>query len=57
MLVEVFSESDGCFMIYISRSGVDGWFYGTSWITGCSGFFPGNHTERSADTETWTLHK
>jgi len=39
------------------RSGFDGWFYGTSWLTGCSGFFPASHTERSADTNTWTVHR
>uniref|UniRef100_F6PWD4 Protein UBASH3A homolog n=1 Tax=Ciona intestinalis TaxID=7719 RepID=F6PWD4_CIOIN len=40
-----------------SKSSFEGWFYGTSWMTGCSGFFPATHTEKSTDTDTWTIHK
>ncbi|XP_076801111.1 ubiquitin-associated and SH3 domain-containing protein B-like [Clavelina lepadiformis] len=39
------------------KTGFEGWFYGTSWMTGCSGFFPVSHTEKSTDTDTWTVHK
>jgi len=35
----------------------DGWFSGTSWMTGTSGKFPISHTEIAVDTDTWTLHK
>nr|XP_039248084.1 ubiquitin-associated and SH3 domain-containing protein B-like [Styela clava] len=41
----------------ISKKCMDGYFYGTSWMTGCSGMFPATHVEKTTDTETWTTHK
>jgi len=51
---------DGDF-IYMNESeletSTDGWYLGTSWMTGCVGMFPGIYTERTAETETWTMHR
>ena len=35
----------------------EGWYKGTSWMTGTTGKFPISHTEIAVDTDTWTLHK
>ncbi|KAK0058837.1 protein UBASH3A [Biomphalaria pfeifferi] len=35
----------------------DGWFKGTSWRTGVSGFFPGNFTTRCSQMDIWTVHR
>jgi len=35
----------------------DKWFFGTSWLTGQQGMFPGPYTERTAETWTWAMHR
>ncbi|XP_043490897.1 protein UBASH3A homolog isoform X1 [Polistes fuscatus] len=38
------------------NSSTDGWIEGTSWLTGATGNFPLNHTKRTAESDSWTLH-
>ena len=46
--------------IYISEdawaSTKDGWIFGTSWLTGQTGFLPKNFVTQTAETNTWTVH-
>ncbi|KAJ8925704.1 hypothetical protein NQ315_009551 [Exocentrus adspersus] len=47
--------------VYISSEALsnspDGWVEGTSWLTGLSGLLPESYTQRTAETDAWTLHK
>lgn len=35
----------------------DGWYTGTSWLTGGTGVFPYIFTQRTSETWLWALHR
>lgn len=47
--------------VYISGDALstssDGWVDGTSWLTGMVGLVPESYTERTAESDAWTVHR